>query len=57
VTLAQIMLLLEMLNYFILLKNSFFFKENEGSLGIFWNYISIFVTESSKLINYSADIC
>ncbi len=56
-TLAQIMLLLEMLNYFILLKNSFFFKENEGSLGIFWNYISIFVTESSKLINYSADIC
>jgi hypothetical protein len=57
VTLAQIMLLLEMLNYFILLKNSFFSKENEESLGIFWNYISIFVTESSKLINYSADIC
>jgi len=38
-------------------QGNLFVKENKESFEIFWNTFFLFKTESSKLINYSADMC
>jgi hypothetical protein len=58
VTIIQILLFIEMLKFsqIFFLKGQIFVKQNEESFEIFEKKF-IFEMESSKLINYLADMC